>query len=154
MLVTLIGTLLGAVSNILPALVALLQKKSDQSHEIEMAKLDMQKMELQSKLQIDIKNVDADIGEGKSLYLHDGSIGGNGFWNSFRASVRPVLTYLFFGLFVLVKVSALVVLLKSGLNVVDSLPILWDTNTQAIFGAIIGFWFGSRALERFGFGKK
>lgn len=151
MLLTVISTLLAAMSSILPAIVALLQKKNDQAHEVEMVKLDMSKMELASKLQIDLANVNADIGEGKSLYEHDASLDGNGFWNNFRASVRPVLTYLFFGLFILVKVSALVVLLKAGLNVVDTMPILWDDNTQAIFGAIIGFWFGSRALERFGF---
>lgn len=154
MILTILSTLLASVSSILPAVVSLLQKKNDQAHEIEMAKMDMQKIELQSKLQIDVANVNADIGEGKSLYDHDGSIDGDGFWNNFRASVRPVLTYLFFALFVLVKVSALVVLLKAGLNVADAMPILWDDNTNAIFGAIMGFWFGSRALERFGFGAR
>jgi hypothetical protein len=151
MLITLIGTLLGAVSNILPGILALFQQKANQAHEIDMAKLEMSKMELASKLQIDVANVNADIGEGKSLYANDEHFSGGVFWEAFRASVRPVLTYAFFFIFVFVKVSAVVVLMRAGLQVTDALPIIWDENTQAIFGAIMGFYFGSRTLERFGF---
>lgn len=154
MLLTVIATLLGAVSNILPAIVALLQKKNDQAHEVEMAKLNMQAIQLQAQNTIDVANVNADIGESNALYANDASLSDNGFWAGVRASVRPVLTYIFFGLFLSVKISALVVILNSGLNIVDAMPILWDDNTQAIFGAIVGFWFGARTLERFGFYTK
>lgn len=154
MLLTIISTLLGALSNILPAVVALLQKKNDQAYEVEMAKLSMQANQLQAQNAIDLANVNADIGESKSLYDNDSSLGNTGFWAGVRASVRPVITYVFFALFICVKVSALVVILHAGLSIVDAMPILWDDNTVAIFGAIMGFWFGSRTLERFGFFTK
>lgn len=154
MLLALLSTLLGAVSNILPAIVTLLQKKNDQAHEVEMAKLAMQSIQLQAQNAVDLANVNADIGESKSLYDNDASLGNNGFWAGVRASVRPVLTYVFFTLFVCVKVSALIVILKAGISIVDAMPILWDDNTVAIFGSIVGFWFGSRTLERFGFYTK
>jgi hypothetical protein len=30
----------------------------------------------------------------------------------------------------------------------DLMPLIWDDQTSAIFGAIIGFWFGGRAIEK------
>ena len=30
----------------------------------------------------------------------------------------------------------------------DAINLLWDEETKAIFGAIISFWFGSRAVEK------
>lgn len=154
MLLALLSTLLGALSNILPAIVALVQKKNDQAHEVEMAKLNMQANQLQAQNAIDLANVNADIGESNALYANDAALGNTGFWAGVRSSVRPVLTYVFFALFICVKVSALIVILKSGLNFTDAMPILWDDNTVAIFGSIMGFWFGSRTLERFGFYTK
>jgi hypothetical protein len=151
MLLTLISTLLGAMSNILPAIVSLVQKKNDQAHEVEMAKLDMQKIDMQAKNQLAITNINADVGETNAIHAADASSSGDGFWSGVSASVRPVLTYVFFGLFVCVKVSALAVILSSGLSIIDAMPILWDENTVAIFGSIMGFYFGSRTLERFGF---
>ena len=38
--------------------------------------------------------------------------------------------------------------LEEGNNIAESLNILWDDDTKAIFAAIISFWFGSRAIDK------
>lgn len=153
-MLTLIATLLGGVSSLLPGILGYFQKKQELAHDIELAKLDMDKMRLANELQINMANVNADIGEANSVHANDAGLDGGKFVNALRASVRPTLTYAFFLLFLAIKLSALYILMKAGVSFVASLPLLWDSDTNAIFGAIMGFWFGSRSLDRFGFGKK
>ena len=67
-----------------------------------------------------------------------------------RSSVRPVLTYGFFVLFVYVKLVALKqALAVDHTHAIDLLPIVWDEGTEALFAAVLSFWFGSRAIARF-----
>lgn len=62
-----------------------------------------------------------------------------------RASVRPMITYSFFGLFAFIKMYAMYVAFRvQGASVEDMLPVLWDANTESLFAAVITFWFGSR----------
>jgi len=51
-------------------------------------------------------------------------------------------------LFAAVKISALVVALETTQDFNSAILVVWDEETQAIFAAIISFWFGSRALEK------
>lgn len=67
-----------------------------------------------------------------------------------RESVRPVLTYAFFALYVTIKL----VVLTHSLSVdhakaADILPILWDEGTETMFATTMAFWFGSRMMVRF-----
>src|SRR3954462_785008 len=64
-----------------------------------------------------------------------------------RASVRPVLTYAFFTLFAYIKLNAMYYAFHADhTRAVDLLPILWDEGTEALFAAVLSFWFGSRAM--------
>lgn len=66
-----------------------------------------------------------------------------------RASVRPVLTYAFFGTFVYIKlVTMAYALMYDHTKAIEVLPILWDEGTEALFAAVLSFWFGSRAMAR------
>lgn len=72
------------------------------------------------------------------------------FLDYLRASVRPVLTYAFFALFAFIKVTAMYhAFVHDHTAAVDLLPILWDEGTEALFAAVLSFWFGSRAMARF-----
>src|SRR5579885_2464755 len=66
-----------------------------------------------------------------------------------RASVRPILTYLFFFLFAIVKLASVInAYYVEHLSVLQALPALWDDETETLFSAVMTFWFGSRALSR------
>ena len=90
----------------------------------------------------------ADMAESKALYQH-ASIPSHVKWvEALRASVRPVITYAFFALFVFVKVMALTALLQQGFTITDSVLTIWDEETQALFAAVMAFWFGSRNVTK------
>jgi len=144
---TVIATILGALTSILPQLIDLFDRKNRLQHERDLLQLRMDAAAQGIELQITLENARADIREGDSLREHDMALRGNSFIETLRASVRPVLTYLFFGVFVIVKLSALVIMIKDGLDITTALIVIWDQETSAIFGAIMGFWFGSRIMK-------
>ena len=83
------------------------------------------------------------------LIQHDISINqGTGFIAGLQKSVRPVITYCFFGLFAVIEVTLLMEALEKGTDFAEAIHILWDDDTKAIFAAIISFWFGSRAIDK------
>ena len=65
-----------------------------------------------------------------------------------RASVRPFLTYAFFGLFAIVKITALCQLLYQGESIADALDKVWDGETEALFAIVISYWFGQRTFSK------
>ena len=93
-----------------------------------------------------IEDTKADIEEGKSVRQHDALVTGDGWIFTLRTAVRPVLTFLFFFLFLIIKLVAVFAMLQQGAPVVEILNAVWDEYTVAIFGSIIGFWFGHRAF--------
>jgi hypothetical protein len=154
---TLLGTLTGGLTSILPGILSWLQRRDELKHEQKLAEIRYKLSSEQAKMEVDIINARADAFEGESLRRHDASLDGTGFINALRRSVRPVITYLFFFLFVFVKAVAILAALRTtgtqdwlgdALLWNDLMPLIWDDQTSAIFGAIIGFWFGGRAIEK------
>lgn len=149
-----LATFLGILGSVVPEIVDFFKRRDEYKHEARMFELRIQAATQAAKHQLDIENVRADINEGKSLRDHDSSIHGGRFMDALRASVRPVVTYIFFFAFLAVKFIGLYYGLSfdggitSQLSVVEILPLVWDTDTQAIFGAILGFWFGSRTIDK------
>ena len=143
-MISLIGSLLGFASGVVPEVLGFFKKKQDHKFELELyeAKAKYAKVMTDNKLkELDLK---AEIQELKSLYKHDQTLKTkNEFISSLRASVRPVITYFFFLTFVGVEVSVI-------FNLVDPSLIdkIWNENTQGLFAAVLSFWFGSRAMSK------
>ena len=148
-MLTLLGSLLGFASSASPELLKLWRDRADRAHELEI--LDRQlKAEAQGRSQrLAEIEVEADTAESAALYRHSARPSGVKWVEAMRASVRPVITYAFFILFATVKLAALAKLLEQGTGVADGLIMIWDAETQALFAAVISFWFGQRALAKF-----
>ena len=148
-MITLLSTIFGVLSSLLPSIVNIFQKKLDYAHEIELTKIKMDAAREGLVLQLQVEGLKADIEEGDSIRRHDMDIEYKGFWGKVRASIRPVITYSFFLLFCGIKIAAFVVLVQKDATPTELLTLVWDTETMSIFSAIMGFWFGSRAIEKF-----
>ena len=102
-----------------------------------------------SELKVKELDAQAEIEETKGLYEHDRSIDAGGFVNALRGSVRPILTYLFFIAFASVKGVMIYAMIENqNIDWVTAVESAWDDETQAIFSAIIAFWFGNRAMSK------
>lgn len=151
-MLTLLSPFLGIIGSLLPRAVTYFEKKQELSHEIELIKIRMEAASKDAENQLVIKGIEADIADAKSVRSFDSDIDGGKFINALRASIRPVITYVFFLLFVAVKTSAAYVMIQNGDSIPEMLDAVWDSETMALFGTIIAFWFGSRVLEKMGYG--
>ena len=148
-MLTLLGSLLGFISSAFPDLLRLWQDHQDRKHELAILDRQMEQMQLGHAQRLEEIAVEADIAESKALYRHDSRPSGVKWVDGLRASVRPVITYAFFLLFTTVKTAALYVLVnEQGLSIIQALPQIWDPETQALFAAVMSFWFGQRALAK------
>ena len=148
-MLTLLGSLLGFISSAFPDLLRLWQDHQDRKHELAILDRQMEQMRLGHAQRLEEIAVEADIAESKALYRHDSRPSGVKWVDGLRASVRPVITYAFFLLFTTVKTAALYVLVnEQGLSIIQALPKIWDPETQALFAAVMSFWFGQRALAK------
>jgi hypothetical protein len=141
-MITVITAILGALTGILPGIVEIFSKKVDLQHEKDL-------LQIRVDANLTLEEAKAAYREGESLRRHDTSIDGGWFFNALRASIRPVITYVFFAMFVVIKSSAAYIMINNGMSIPEMLSAVWDDNTSAIFGAIMGFWFGSRAIEKY-----
>lgn len=148
-MLTLLGSLLGFVTSAFPDILGLFRDWQDRKHELAILDRQMEQMKLGHQQRLDEIEVQADIAESQALYRHDAQPSGVLWVDGLRASVRPVVTYAFFGLFAGVKGSALYLLIAvEGLAMAEALPRIWDPETQALFAAVMSFWFGQRALNK------
>ena len=91
----------------------------------------------------------ADHEEHKRLIEHDIAISKEtGFFAGLKKGVRPIITYCFFGFFLFYKIVLVMEAIKAGQDLSSISDVIWDEQSQAIFAAIISFWFGSRAIEK------
>ena len=148
-MITLLGSLLGFGTSFLPEVLNYFKRGQEQKHELQRMKMEIELMAKRSELKIKELDKEAEIKEAEGLYKHD-SVDAGGFINALRGSVRPIITYAFFGLFVAIKVTALISLMslpEMQLNM--ALSMIWDDQTAGLFSAIMAFWFGNRAVSKY-----
>lgn len=147
-LLSLLSPLLGILGSLLPNIVRIFEKREENKHEIELTKLKMDAAALQAEAALDVETVKAIVTEGQSIRVHDSSLDGGKFLNALRASIRPVVTYIFFFTFILIKIVAMATMISIGADIPTIIATVWDTETMALFSTIMAFWFGSRFLEK------
>ena len=148
-MISLLGTLLGFGTSIVPEILGYFKQKQANQQELAMLEAKAKYAEKLSELKLKELDAQADIAEAQSIYQHDSNIDSGSFVNALRGSVRPVITYAFFILFASIKTTALVTMTSNdGVDLAVALVAIWDDETQAIFSAIIAFWFGNRAMSK------
>lgn len=151
-MLTLLSPFLGIIGSLLPSIVRIFERKQEIQYELELNKIKMEAAVQNAQIQIAIEDAKADVADAQSVRSYDNNLDGGSFINALRASIRPVITYVFFALFVAVKVAAAWVMIQQGQSIPEMLKAVWDQDTMALFGTIIAFWFGARVLEKMNYG--
>ena len=107
-MLTLLSTIFGIVSGLLPGLLRMWERRYEQRHELEMLRARLEGQALGIELTSNVEDGKSLVREGENLRSHDSSLRGNSSVETLRASVRPVITYSFFGLFVLIKIVVMI----------------------------------------------
>lgn len=149
MILTLLASFTGFISSIIPQVLKLWQQKQDNKQELDIIDRQLEQLKIKGNQRLEEVQIQADIAQTESIYKHDSSLQGNNWVESLRASVRPIITYSFFLLFAIVKISILynsITIHSQPINI--AIPLIWDENTQILFAAIVSFWFGNRTISK------
>jgi hypothetical protein len=104
---------------------------------VEEIKTDQIAMQTQAQEKLAMWKHDMKIGEGASTWVIN-----------LRASVRPVVTYLFVGLLIVVDVAGIWYAYSTGVAFSVAMEMVFSDDEMAILAAIISFWFGSQAFSK------
>jgi len=148
-MMTLLGSALGFASSFLPEVLNVFKQKQEHKQQLERMKLEMDLMARRSELQLTMLDKKAEIAEVEGLYAHDASIDAGGFVNALRGSVRPVITYAFFGLFALTEAVIMLKVLRAGDDWTQAVELMWTPEVSGLFAACLSFWFGGRSISKY-----
>jgi hypothetical protein len=160
-MMTLISTLLGFASGGLPKVLDFVQDRGDKKHELAlMAMQREQELALAKEgfvAQARVEEIKTDqvamqtqAQERVAMYKHDMKLGdGASTWViNLRASVRPIVTYLFVGLLITVDVAGIWYAYSTGVPFAMAMDMVFSDDEMSILAAIIAFWFGSQAFSK------
>lgn len=160
-MITLVSTLFSFLAGGLPRLLDFFQDKGDKKHELEMARLQIER-ELQlakegflaqarvEEIRTDQIEISALKDEKIAMYQHDTDLAkGASYWViNARAMVRPAVTYGMFLIFLFVEIAGFWYAWHHSVPFDEALDILWSEETITIWSSIIAFWFGGQAFRK------
>jgi hypothetical protein len=156
-MLSILSAVLGFATSGLPNVLKFFEQKGDQKHERDMAEIEIRRtMEMakagyasQEKIE-EFKTTQVEMDtyaeERVALYKHDSKLaeGASTWVVNLRASVRPIITYIFVFLLLFVDIVGMIWAIKSGVDFSTAMEIVFSNEEMAIVASIIGFWFGSR----------
>lgn len=165
-MIALLSALLGFFSSAAPELMKLFRDGKDRAHEITLLQLQMEHERVrQSQAAVEsaaernarLEAIMLETERSEEALLNarlKDQLTGIYWVDVLAGSVRPMLTYGFFLLYVAVKAAQFHLLVDDGLpwrgmlNISQALVAVWGEEDVAIFSTIMAFWFGSRIMRR------
>jgi hypothetical protein len=160
-MLSILSGILGFATSGLPSVLKFFEQKGDNAHEEAMAKLEMERslamaekgfasQEKIEEFKTDQVEMETYAEERVALYKHDEKHAQNAStWViNLRASVRPIITYIFVSIFLFADIAGLWWAINTGVDFETAMNIVISTEEMAIISSIIGFWFGSRHWDK------
>jgi hypothetical protein len=160
-MMTMVSTFLSFLAGGLPKILSIFQDRQDKKHELALVAAQKER-ELalaergfiaQAKVEeIKLEQVQVQTAaeERQALYSHDVEIGkGASQWMiNLRASVRPVVTYIFVLELVAINIAGVWYAYNTGVPFAAAMAEVFSDDEMAILASIIAFHFGGRAFSQ------
>ena len=144
-MITLLASLAGFISSLIPEIVKYFNDKNDKNHELRILEYQVKLKKQKFENNLDEVEVSASNAQIQALYK---TYKTGVYWvDALNGSVRPVLAYSFFFIYTYIKFLQYNLIIIS-IDINDVFHILWSLEDQAIFSSIISFYFGQRALSK------
>ena len=160
-MMTMISTFLSFLAGGLPKILEFFQDKQDKKHELsilalqkekelEMAARGFQSQERIEEIKTEQVAMQTQAQERSALYAHDMEIGkGASQWIvNLRASVRPVVTYIFVLELVVLNATGVWYAYSTGIPFALAMENVFSEDEMLILSSIIAFWFGTQAFKK------
>jgi hypothetical protein len=160
-MMTMISTFLSFLAGGLPKILSIFQDRQDKKHELALVAAQKER-ELalaergflaQAKVEeIKLEQIQTQTAgeERQALYQHDIEIGkGASQWMiNLRASVRPVVTYIFVLELVAINIAGVWYAYNTGVPFAAAMAEVFSDDEMLILSSIIAFWFGTQAFAK------
>ncbi len=160
-MMALISTLLGFASGGLPKVLDFVQDRGDKKHELALMAANREREIALAKegfvAQARVEEIKTEqiamqtqAQEKLAMWKHDMKIGeGASTWAiNLRVSVRPIVTYIFVLLLVVVDIAGIWYAYSTGVAFADAMNMVFSDDEMSILAAIIAFHFGGRAFNK------
>ena len=155
MIETLLGGLLGGAFRLAPEILKWLDRKGERGHELAMQDkaLEFEKLRGAQRMAEIGASADAAWNTGAIEALREavaaqGQRTGVGWADALSASVRPVITYWFMGLYCSAKTAAFAAAVTAGAGWNEAIVHAWTDADQALWAGVLNFWFLGRVFDR------
>lgn len=144
-MITLLASIAGFVSSIIPEVVKYFKDVNDKKHELAILDKQIQYNQTAASRSLEEIHISRDIQEQASLYAtYKTEIT----WvDAVNGLVRPILAYSFFITYMIVKYLQYAAISRTS-HVIEYIEIIWSTDDQAIFTGIISFYYGQRTFQK------
>lgn len=150
----LLGSIFGGVFRILPEILKLLDVANERKHEYRMFTLQTELEKVRGTFRMEERYVEhgtAQLNAIQEAFKQQGEADAKAYkWvASLSALVRPGITYILFGLYVAMKLTAMAYAMNSGGGWREIILEIWKPEDFAMLNMILTFWFVGRAIEKY-----
>lgn len=149
-----LGSLFGGLFRLAPELLKLFDRKNEREHELNMFKLQTDIEKLRGEFRIEeryVEHSNATLDAIGEAFKQQG-IADSKAWKwvaSLSALVRPGVTYILFGMYVIHKVIIMSYAMSTSATWQELAVTSWTMEDFAMLNMILTFWFVGRSIEKY-----
>lgn len=150
----LLGSIFGGLFRLAPEVLKFMDKGNERKHELAMFTLQTDLEKMRGQFKMEEKYVDYSVSQLdtiKEAFKEQSATAQASYkWvAALSALVRPGITYILFGLYVAMKITALVYGMQNGASWVAVIRESWTPEDFGMLNMILTFWFVGRAIEKY-----
>lgn len=145
-MITLLASIAGFIGSIIPEFIKYFKDIKDKQHVLDIFDKQIKFVKTNDINSLEgVKTAERDRLEIETLYANYKA---NILWvDALNGSVRPVLAYSFFIMYLSVKYLQYNAIITSG-KIIEYINVIWTQDDQAIFAGIISFYYGQRTFRK------
>lgn len=148
-----LGSIFGGLFRLAPEILKWLDRKDDRKHELEMFRLQTDLEKVRGEYQLETRYVDHSITQldaiKEAFKEQSASAAASYKWvAALSALVRPSVTYILFGVYIVVKLITIWYGIEAGALWWEMIRESWSTDDFGMLNMILTFWFVGRTIEK------
>jgi len=148
-----LGSLFGGLFRLAPELLKFFDKNNDRKHELKMFEIQTDLEKQRGEYKLEERYVDHSVQQLTAIqeaFKEQADTAKSSYpWvAALSALVRPIVTYVLFGLYIAVKISLMVYAMQQGAQWHEMLQQNWTMEDFAMLNMILTFWFVGRSIEK------
>lgn len=149
-----IGSLFGGLFRLAPEVLKFFDKQNDRKHELAMMDKQLDYEKLKAEFKVEEKYVDFSVHQLDAMqeaFKEQAATATSSYkWvSALSALVRPMVTYVLFGLYVCFKITMMYYAVQTGVPWNAVMNQAWNQDDFAMLNGILFYWFLNRSIERY-----